>query len=533
MRRKQFNQLLHKSFILIISLYSVTSEAKSKMDTSLDSAKVTSTLQIEQGLIRGVLTDRNPDINVFKGIPYAAPPVGKLRWKAPQPAKGWQGIREMNAFGDICEQVNPWDKNSDKMSEDCLYLNIWTPAKNKDEKLPVMFWIHGGGFTRGSGNLSNGCALAERGVVLVSINYRLGPLGFFAHPLLSEETEKNISGNYGLLDMISALQWVQKNIEQFGGDPDNVTIFGESAGGAAVYILCSSDLTHGLFHKAIAQSPWVTDASISPLTKPAYDRESVQATGIRFAEKLVSDGISSMDTLRSIDVSNLVKQSKGFRLPAAIDGFVMKDNPANIFEKGQQQSRPMLVGTNTDEGTMFLYGADKQSVDQYKAGAQQVFRGYAEDIMKMYPVDSKSDIKGAVCQTINDIWFAQPTRWMARYMSKKNKNTYLYHFAHPSMRWPAGGSAHAAELVFVFRSLDPQKQTEAYKKLSTAMITYWTQFAKTGNPNSKDLPNWPRYTERSDRNIRLDIEITVESHYLKKNLDELDSIYKKIGKYVY
>jgi para-nitrobenzyl esterase len=207
-------------------------------------------VKIEDGKITGVPAGKDSNVTVYKGIPYAAPPVGQLRWKPPQPVETWQGVRAMEEFGNRCLQPKGWG-SKEGMSEDCLYLNIWTPAKSEDEKLPVMFWIHGGGFTGGSGDL-DGRPLAERGVVLVSINYRLGPLGFFAHPLLSEESEKGVSGNYGILDMICALKWVQKNIGQFGGDKDNVTIFGESAGGAAVYILCSSELTRGLFHKAIA-----------------------------------------------------------------------------------------------------------------------------------------------------------------------------------------------------------------------------------------------------------------------------------------
>jgi len=333
-------------------------------------------VQTEHGNISGLLAGEDPVVTIYKGIPYAAPPVDQLRWKPPQAVKAWKGVRKMEKFGNTCLQTKGWASNKG-MKEDCLYLNVWTPAKSQDERLPVMFWIHGGGFTQGSGNL-NGIPLAERGVVLVSINYRLGPLGFFAHPLLSKESEKGVSGNYGILDMVQALKWVQTNIGQFGGDEDNVTIFGESAGGAAVYILCSSDLTKGLFHKAIAESPWVTDESIAPLTRPAYDKEAVETTGKRIAKKLLGDSEVTLAKLRSIDSKELVKKTeKGFRLPAAVEGYVLKDNPANLFEKGLQQ--------------------------------------------------------------INDAWFAQPTRWMMRGMSKKNKDTYLYHFAMPgSLNRPGG-----------------------------------------------------------------------------------------------
>lgn len=488
-------------------------------------------IQLDSGRITGIPVARDPSVTVYKGIPYAAPPVGQLRWKPPQPVKAWTGVKPMEKFGNTCLQPKGW--GSDKsMSEDCLYLNVWTPAKSKDEKLPVMVWIHGGGFTGGSGKLGSGHALAKKGVVLVSINYRLGPLGFFAHPLLSKESNRGISGNYGILDMVSALQWVQRNIAQFGGDWGNVTIFGESAGGAAVYILCSTDLTEGLVHKAIAQSPWVTDDSISPLTKPSYGRESVEATGIRITKLFCKDSEPTLEKLRDIDAEDLVSRtSKGFRLPAAVEGYVMKDNPANLFEKGLQRSIPLMAGTNTDEGTMFSGGANNMTVEEYHAEARDQYKDSAAAILDIYPVASKDQIKQEVNQSINDVWFAQPTRWMVRYMSRKNNNSYLYHFAHKSLNWPAGGSAHAAELAFVFGSVEPDKQTPSYKKLSNAMMTYWTNFAKTGNPNTEGLPEWPHYQESTDLNIALDAQIKVEANYLKKNLDTIERVYKQIGKY--
>ncbi len=487
-------------------------------------------VQIDSGKITGVQAGENSPVTVYKGIPYASPPLGQLRWKAPQPVTPWQGVKAMSQFGNTCLQPKGWGSKKG-MSEDCLYLNVWTPAESPDEKLPVMFWLHGCGFTSGSGNL-NGTPLAEKGVVLVSINYRLGPLGFFAHPLLNQESDKGVSGNYAILDMICALKWVQSNITEFGGDPGNVTIFGESAGGAAVYILCASDLTNDLFHKAIAESPWVTDGAISPLNRPAHDRESVQATGIRIAEKVLGEADVTLDVLRDIDASDLVTQTaEGFRLPAAVEGYVLKENPAILFEKGLQQSRPFIAGTNTDEGTMFSGWAGKMSVENYQDEIRDRYEEAAEAILATYPVTSKDQIKQAVNQSINDVWFAQPTRWMVRGMSKKNSGTYLYHFGHQSMTWPGGGSAHAAELAFVFGNLASGKQTPSYRTLSHAMMTYWTQFAKTGNPNTGGLPDWPQYQECTDLNILLDTEIRTESNYLKKSLDTLDQVYKEIGKY--
>jgi para-nitrobenzyl esterase len=486
-------------------------------------------IQIDSGRITGVPASDSSSITVYKGIPFAAPPLGNLRWKAPRPVEPWGDVKLMDSFGKNC--IQPGKQNAG--SEDCLYLNVWTPAHNRQVKLPVMVWIHGGGFTGGSGRLSKGEALAERGVVLVSINYRLGPLGFYAHPLLSQESAQGVSGNYGILDQISALKWVQRNIAAFGGDPGNVTIFGESAGGAAVYILCASPLTKGLFHKAIAESPWVTDGSISPLRRPAYTRESVEATGTRIAQLLLEDEATApLAALRAIDATELVQKTRqGYRLPAALDGYVLLDNPANVFARGEQHSIPFIAGTNTDEGTMFSGYFRPKTVAEFEAMLKEQYQDGADLVIEAYAVKTTEEIRPAVNQHINDAWFAQPTRWMVRHMSKVNPNSYLYHFAHTSMNWPAGGSSHAAELAFVFGSLQADKQTPPYKYLSNAMMSYWTQFAKTGNPNADGLPNWPPYQLSADKNIVLDATIRVESNYLKKNLDALDRVYEKIGKY--
>jgi para-nitrobenzyl esterase len=385
-----------------------------------------------------------------------------------------------------------------------------------------MFWIHGGGFTAGSGELKRGSALAERGVVLVSINYRLGPLGFFAHPLLSEESGNGISGNYGILDMLEALKWVETNIAKFGGDPENISIFGESAGGAAVAILCASELGEGLFHKAIAESPWITDEAISPLKEPAFTRESVESTGIRMAEDLLGKTEITLEELRSIEVRDLIDRSTAYRLPSAIDGYVMNEHPSEIFKNRLQENRPMMLGTNTDEGTMFAYGADKMSIEEFQQSLGRNYNDFGEEMINFYAVKDQSEVYQAVCQSINDAWFAQPTRWMARHNSKKTQDTYLYHFARRSLAWPYWGASHAAELEYVFASRDTAKHNPAYLFLSDAMITYWTQFARTGNPNLEGLTEWPPYEEESDLNIRLDSVITVESNYLKKNLDAID-----------
>jgi para-nitrobenzyl esterase len=479
-------------------------------------------VQTADGQILGLADADGSGVMVFKGIPYAAPPLGDLRWKAPQPVQGWSEVKEMFEFGASC--ARPVGKNDtvENMSEDCLYLNVWTPAKKSDEKLAVMIWIHGGGFTGGTGELKRGSALAEQGVVLVSINYRLGPLGFFAHPLLSEESENGVSGNYGILDMLAALKWVKTNIAQFGGDPENVTIFGESAGGAAVAILCASELGNGLFHKAIAQSPWITDDAISPLKTPAFRRESVESTGIKLAEDLLGDTEVSLKELRDIEVMDLIERSREYRLPSAIDSYVMKDHPSDIFKNGLQENRPLMLGTNTDEGTMFAWGAYKMSIADFQNRIRDSYKDFGDKMIEIYPVEDQTEVYQAVCQSINDGWFAQPTRWLARQNAKQNKDTYLYHFARQSFAWPYWGASHAAEIEYVFASRDTASHQLAYLELSDLMVSYWTQFAKTSNPNMEGLPEWPPYEEGTDMNIRLDSVITLETNYLKKNLDAID-----------
>jgi len=258
----------------------------------------------------------------------------------------------------------------------------------------------------------------------------------------------------------------------------------------------------------------------------------VEATGVRIAEKMLEEADITLDALRDIDASDLVTQTAdGFRLPAAVEGYVLKDNPANIFGNGRQKSRPFMAGTNTDEGSMFSGGAGKMSIEDYQGEMRDRYKDAADAILDAYPVTSQDQIRQAVSQSINDAWFAQPARWMVRGMSKKNKDTYLYHFAHRSISWPGGGSAHAAELPFVFGNLASEKKTASYRALSHAMMTYWTQFAKTGNPNTDGLPDWPQYQESTDLNIVLDMEIGTESNYLKRNLDTLERVYKEIGKY--
>jgi para-nitrobenzyl esterase len=324
---------------------------------------LTPDVTIDSGKLSGD-SDAASGVKIFRGIPFAAAPVGDLRWRAPAPVAPWTEVRAATTFGSPCPQPGTlavmMGGTLPPTSEDCLSLNVWTPAATAADKLPVMVWIHGGGLSLGwsSQGAYDGIELAKRGVVFVSINYRLGPLGFLALPALSEESGNNASGNYGFLDQVAALQWVQRNIARFGGDPKQVTIFGESAGGTSVFALLASPTTEGLFQRAIAQSPWVTDTNIAALKTPGKIVGSAEAMGTQWAETIVgAGGDTSLANLRSIPAVDMIGDQKP-QLPMfiTVDGQFMPANGEEIFRTGAQRQVPMIVGTNADEGTLFMMG---------------------------------------------------------------------------------------------------------------------------------------------------------------------------------
>ncbi len=345
--------------ILILLLLMFAGSTLIGAEDLLDSAWLSTPVKITSGLLQGVESDVVPGIAAFKGIPYAAPPVGNLRWKTPILPTKWQDVRKADHYGDSCLQPEDkiiGSKEQQKMSEDCLYLNVWTKSKTGSEKLPVMFWIHGGGCTTGSGSMPyyDGSRLAQKGVVLVTINYRLGPFGYFGHPALSAESEHKVSGNYGLLDQIFALEWVRDNIAAFGGDPGNVTIFGESAGAISVGCLLVSPLARGLFHRAILES-----GSILGVTNTL---KTLEEQGETLAKSFGTTKPFTASSLRAIPADEVLAKSspaiglfgKGIKYRPVIDGYVIPEYPMALFEKGKQAPVPMLIGTNKDEVTIFM-----------------------------------------------------------------------------------------------------------------------------------------------------------------------------------
>jgi len=460
-------------------------------------AAITDPVRVEQGQLSGV-PGSSPDVRVYKGVPFAAPPIGDLRWRAPKPAADWPGVRKADQFSATCMQT-PYAEGSlyrsepQPVSEDCLYLNIWTAAKSASDKRPVMVWIHGGAFTRGSGSTKtyDGENFAKKGVVLVTINYRLGIFGFFAHPELTMESEHKSSGDYGILDEVAALQWVQKNIAKFGGDPKRVTIFGESAGSWAVNVLVASPLTKGLFQRAIGES----GGNFNIMTKLA----DLEKSGAR---------AGALQDLRAKSADDVLKMSGQFSVN--VDGWLLPTDVMTIFEKGQQNDVPVLIGSNADEGTAFM--PPKITVAALQATAKQRFGANAESFLQIYPATSDEEAWKASAAFLRDSTFGAQMRTWARLQTKTAKSpAYLYYFS----RVPPGplsehyGAFHASEISYVFGTGDIGRRNwqDADRKLSETMSSYWVNFASTGNPNGKGLPAWPVYDERKDLALGLGDEI--------------------------
>ena len=455
-------------------------------------AQQPSPVKVSEGMLQGTLED---GLTVYKGIPFAAPPVGEFRWKEPQPPAKWAGIKPADIFAS--SPIQGGNPPSGK-SEDCLYLNIWTPAKSANEKIPVMVWIYGGGFSFGSTSEPgySGEKLAKKGVILVSIAYRVAQVGFLAHPELSAENAHHVSGNYGLLDMIAGLRWIQQNIAAFGGDPGKVTIFGESAGAIAVSMLCASPLAKGLFHGAISES----GGSFGPSRVTTFPGENLkrlpdaEKDGVKYAEKA---GAHSIAELRKMDATKLPSAWGLGNAWPIIDGYVIPDDQYELYEAGNYNDIPVLIGYNSDEGASF---SPPKTPGDYIKGVKARYGKFAGELLKAYPVDSATVPKTARDLT-RDAAFGWHTWSWARLQEKTGKSkVFLYYFDHHP-DFPKGsprygyGSPHGQEIAFVFQHLNTSSpdETPTDEAISDAMATYWTNFAKYGDPNGKGLPQWPAF----------------------------------------
>lgn len=454
-------------------------------------AAVNGTVKTDGGLLEG--TTLPSSVRVFKGIPYAAPPVGDLRWKPPQPAKSWTGVRKADKFSDSCMQAlrrtgNPWTKEfmvQNDASEDCLGLNVWTAAKAASEKRPVLVWIHGGAFYEGSGEIVtyDGEELAKKGLIVVTINYRLGIFGFYTHPELTKESPQHASGNYGLLDCVAALEWVQKNIAAFGGDPTRVTIAGQSAGAMAVHALTASPLAKGLFHRAIAES----GSGVGRRTK---DLATSEKDGVKWAE---TKGATSLKELRAKPAAELMG---GARFSPVVDGWFLPADVATTFAQGKQNDVPTMTGLTADEGSASAtYG--KVKADEFAKQAQQRFGAQAEDFLKLYPSGDQTQSGLSQKQSARDQGRVSMYLWAAERAKTSKAKAYTYYFTRgiPWPEHPEFGAFHTGDVPYFFANLKHlNRPWEAVdRKLAETASSYWVNFAKTGNPNGKGLPNWPAF----------------------------------------
>jgi para-nitrobenzyl esterase len=446
----------------------------------------------------------------FKGIPYAAPPVGAGRWRAPAPPASWTAVRKADKFSASCmqhvvEERKPWTHEfmaHNKISEDCLYLNVWTPAKGSADKLPVYFWIYGGGYVEGSAAVPayDGENLARRGVVVVTINYRLGVFGFLAHPELTHEAGR--SGNYGSLDQLAALQWVQKNITAFGGDPGKVTISGQSAGSNGVHNLVASPLARGLFQRAIAESGsgYVPTATLKTL-------RDAEADGEKFA---AGKGAGSLKELRALPAqalmpnANETSSSSAFR--PTIDGYFLTADPNDVYASGKQNDVPELTGMNRDERSSEAdYGAIPMAT--YGSRMRQRYGAAADTFFKLYPNDTQEHSRTSQQAALRDSGLVSMLMWAQLRAKTATSRAFTYYWTHPepgpdSVRY---GAFHTSEVPYVFNSLNQSQRpwTDADHRMADLLGSYWVNFMKTGDPNGPGLPAWPAFDVSSPLTMEL------------------------------
>ncbi|MBL9123738.1 MAG: carboxylesterase family protein [Planctomycetaceae bacterium] len=483
-------------------------------------------VQIDSGLVRGTLSERFDEVIVFRGIPYADTTAGANRWRPPQPVKPWDGICDCQQFGPACPQA-PYPKDSvyyrepEAQSEDCLSLNVWTAGLTGDKR-PVMVWIHGGALTRGSGSVGvyDGASLARKGVVIVTINYRLGPLGFFAHPELTSESAEHAAGNYGLLDQIAALRWVQRNIAQFGGDPGCVTIFGESAGSLSVNALVASPLAQGLFHRAIGQSG--TAFRNLPTLAEA------ESAGAEFATKVDASDLATLRQLSAEELLARAARQGEIRGNLNCDGWSLPEDVKATFLAGRQHRVPTIAGSNADEMTTLAPLATRPRDRRGFEAQVALTLGNVDEVQRLYPVASDGDAPRAYLDLLGDVSFTLPARSWARWATASGSRVYLYQFTRvaPFAAVAKIGAYHAAEIAYVFDNLDmlPRKFTDADRKLAETMSAYWVAFAKMGDPNVAGLPSWPAYNPADEPYLAFGDSATLEHHLRQEKLDLIERL---------
>lgn len=508
------------------------------------------------GTLEGV-TDKSSGIRSFKGIPFGEPPTGELRWKPPQAVKNWQGVRKAGKFGPRCMQraiFGDMGFRSNGMGEDCLYLNVWTPAKSGNEKLPVLVYFFGGGFVAGDGSEGryDGENMARKGIVAITVNYRLGVFGFFSHPELTKESPHHASGNYGLLDQHAALKWVQQNIAAFGGDPKRVTIAGESAGSIAVSAQMASPLSKNLMAGAIGESGSILGAlSATPLAEG-------EKMGVKFASSLGKGDSPSLADLRAMTAEQLLEATAKPGQPwftPTVDGYFFPKSPFEIYAAGEQAHIPLLAGVNSEESGYFgVLGREKPTVENYRKALERLYPGKGEEVFKLYPASNETEVMDAAQELASDRFISYSTwKWVDAATKMGGKPTYYYLYAHPrpAMRAEMGdaqpglaggvvrgqqaaanprpqsrGAVHSAEIEYAMGNLELNKVyawTPDDHKVSQVMQEYFANFIKTGNPNGKGLPSWPKFGE--GQRIVIDVTTHAEVDKGRARYEFLDRSY--------
>lgn len=480
------------------------------------------TAQVSGGKVQGVVTD---GLSIFKGIPFAAPPVGERRWQAPAPAPAWSGVKQADAFAPACMQLENSMGNTAPVAEDCLYLNVWTPAARADAKLPVLVWIYGGGFSGGSTSIPmyDGAGFAQQGVVFVSVAYRLGPFGFLAHPELSRESGRG-SGAYGLADMIAGLAWVRDNIARFGGDPGKVTVFGHSAGGMAVSALAASPAAKGLFLRAICMSggsfaPLQTsNQQVTGLGIPALP--VAEENGAAFFRKL---GVADLKAARALSAEEIQQGASGggpdaIRFRPVADGHIIPSDLYSLYEAGRFNDTPVLVGNTSDEGASFPGG--EVTPESFTRQIKAQYGPHADAILAAYPHATAAEAAIAARGIRRESSFSWNTWTWARLQSRHGQGKVYQYFYDYHPGTPEGtGSGHGSDVPYAFQTLASRREPAPEDvKLSSLISAYWVNFAKTGDPNGSGLPAWPAFTEQDQKVMVFD---TAPGARPVPNLDKL------------
>jgi para-nitrobenzyl esterase len=514
-------------------------------------------VKIANGMLEGV-SDKSSGVRSFKGVPFGEPPLGDYRWKPPQPVENWEGVRKADKFGPRCMQrpiFGDMGFRSNGMSEDCLYLNVWTPAKSDREKLPVLVYFFGGGFVAGDGSEGryDGESMAKKGIVAITVNYRLGVFGFMAHPELTKESPQRASGNYGLFDQHAALKWVQQNVAAFGGDPKRVTIAGESAGSIAVSAQMASPLSKNLIAGAIGESGSILGAL------SAVSLEQGEQMGVKFAASLGKGDAPSLAELRAMSAEQLLEATAKPGQPwftPTVDGYFFPKSPFDIYAAGEQARVPLLAGVNSEEmGYSAVIGREKATVENYRKALERHYPGKGEEVFKLYPASNETDVMDVARELASDRFISYSTwKWVDVATKTGGKPTYYYLYARPrpAMRAEMGdaqpglaggvvrgqqaanprpqprGAVHSAEIEYAMGNLDLNKVyawTPDDYKVSQVMQDYFANFIKTGNPNDKGLPNWPKFGE--GQRIVIDVNTHAEADKARARYEFLDQFYIK------